>query len=169
MLGRELSDDYFETIRRHLKQLRFQHDVLISAQLGEGNKGANYILRKENAPQGDWISRLFAPRPAVYSFQLADRDESGARALSELRDRGINLVANAVAQSTDHVLSFFNMLRTELAFYVGCLNVYGQLSAQGEPVCFSTPRGTRRAQACSGRALRCLLGVDPEVGLSATT
>jgi hypothetical protein len=42
-----------------------------------------------------------------------------ARALSELKDRGIHLVANAMAQSADHVLSFFEMLRTELAFYMG--------------------------------------------------
>ena len=40
-----------------------------------------------------------------------------------MKDRGINLVANALAQSTDHILSFFNMLRTELAFYVGGLNL----------------------------------------------
>ena len=77
--------------------------------------------------------------PRSYSFQLAPRDDNGARALSTLRDRGINLVANALAQSTDHILSFFNMLRTELAFYVGCLNLYGQLAAQGEPVCFPQP------------------------------
>jgi len=30
---------------------------------------------------------------------------------------------NALAQSTDHILSFFAILRTELAFYVGCLNL----------------------------------------------
>jgi DNA mismatch repair ATPase MutS len=149
MLRAELSDDYFEAIRRHLKQLKFQHGVLISAQLGEGNRGVDYVLRKENAPQGDWMSRLFAPRPVAYSFQLAERDESGARSLSELKDRGINLVANAMAQSTDHVLSFFNMLRTELAFYVGCLNLHRQLSALSEPVCFPcpTPLGTRHHSA----------------------
>jgi len=38
--------------------------------------------------------------------------------LSELRGRGINLAASALAQSTDHILSFFNMLRAELGFYV---------------------------------------------------
>lgn len=53
--------------------------------------------------------------------------------------RGINLVANALAQSTDHILSFFQMLRTKLAFYVGCLNLHGQLATLGEPVCFPRP------------------------------
>ena len=84
-------------------------------------------------------------RPS-YTFNIHPRDESGARALSELRDRGINLVANALAQSTDHILSFFNMLRTELAFYVGCLNLHEQLAQMGEPISFPLPvaSGERR-------------------------
>src|SRR5947199_377208 len=67
------------------------------------------------------------------------RDEGCARALSELNSRGVNLVANALAQSTDHVLSFFKMLRTELAFYVGCLNLHEQLAKKREPMAFPVP------------------------------
>lgn len=44
-----------------------------------------------------------------------------------------------LAQSNDHILGFFNVLRTELAFYIGCLNLYEQLSQMGEPVCFPLP------------------------------
>jgi len=157
MLGRELSDDYFETILRHLKQLRFQHGTLISARLGEGNKGIDYILREENTPEGNWMTRLFAPGPPSFTFHLPERDDAGARALSELRDRGISLVANATAQSTDHILSFFTMLRTELAFYVGCLNLHGQLAAKGEPMCFPHPaHAAERRHAATGLYDVCL-------------
>jgi DNA mismatch repair ATPase MutS len=45
-------------------------------------------------------------------------------------------VANALAQSVDHVLSFLMMLRAELGFYVGCLNLCDRLAAKGEPFCF---------------------------------
>jgi DNA mismatch repair ATPase MutS len=31
------------------------------------------------------------------------------------------------------------MLRTELAFYSGCLNLHGQLAQKGEPMCFPLP------------------------------
>ena len=48
-------------------------------------------------------------------------------------------MANALAQSTDHILSFFNMLRTELAFYIGCLNLHEQLAEKGEPMSFPVP------------------------------
>jgi len=139
MLNKELSDEYFASVQIHLRALEFRDGVLISAELGKGNKGTNYILRKPPDKKQGWVERIFAERPPAYTFSISDRDESGARALSELKDRGINLVANALAQSTDHILSFFTMLRTELAFYVGCLNVHGQLAQRGEPMSFPLP------------------------------
>ena len=61
----------------------------------------------------------------------------------------MNLVANALAQSVDHVHSFFVMLRTEIGFYVGCLNLTERLAEQGEPTTFPTPvaRGERALSA----------------------
>ncbi len=139
MLKKELDDDYFARIQQHLRELQFKSGVLISAQLGQGNKGSHYVLRKPHDQNQGWIERLFAERAPAYTFHIADRDESGGRALSELKNRGLNLAANALAQSTDHILSFFTMLRTELAFYIGCLNLHGRLMQLGEPVAFPLP------------------------------
>jgi len=33
-------------------------------------------------------------------------------------------------------MSFFKALRTEVAFYIACLNLHARLTAKGEPVCF---------------------------------
>jgi hypothetical protein len=139
MLKEELRDEYFASIEDHLKRLQFRGGVLISAGLGAGNKGTNYVLRKLNDPKGSWLERAFAPKPPSYRFEIAERDENGAKALGALRDRGINLAANSVAQSNDHILSFFNLLRVELAFYVGCLNLAARLNDLGEPTCFPQP------------------------------
>ncbi len=136
MLRRELSDEYFAEIQNHLRELRFRDGVLVSAELGEGNKGTNYVLRKPAGPRQGWLKQIFTERPPSYTFYIADRDESGAKALSELNDRGINLVANALAQSNDHILSFFSLLRAELAFYVGCQNLHRQLVELDEPITF---------------------------------
>ncbi|MBI4318370.1 MAG: DNA mismatch repair protein MutS, partial [Chloroflexi bacterium] len=139
MLKKELGEEYFAEVQRHLRELKFRDGVLISTELGKGYKGTNYVLRKPHDKKQGWVKRIFAQKPSVYTFYIAPRDEAGARALSELRDRGINLVANALAQSTDHIRSFFNMLRTELAFYVGCLNLHRQLAQMGEPISFPLP------------------------------
>lgn len=136
MLQHELGDEYFASSQEYLRELELRNGVLISAQLGEGNKGINYALRKPPEKE-TWLSRLFTRNR--HSYTLSDRDESGARAMSELRDRGLNTVANALAQSANHITGFFAMLRTELAFYVGCLNLHDRLVQKGEPVCFPEP------------------------------
>ena len=136
MLRSELGDDYFAAVRRHLAQPKFRGGVLISAELGKANNGSNYCLRRPNARQSGWLSTMLWRKPPSYSFRIHPRDEAGGRALSELKDRGINLVANAAAQSNDHILAFFRMVQTEPAFYVGCLNLHERLGAKGEPLCF---------------------------------
>jgi hypothetical protein len=137
MLSEELSDEYFSEVEDHLKELKFRRGVLISAELGPGNSGVRHVLRRPR--EQNWIGRLAGGDGPSYSFQIPDRDENGFRVLSELKGRGINLVANALAQSTDHILSFFRMLRSELAFYIGCVNLEARLTGQGEPTCFPVP------------------------------
>jgi DNA mismatch repair ATPase MutS len=139
MLQAELGDDYFAVIQAHLKETKFRGGVLLSVELGKGNKGTNYVLRKLRDKKPHWLKWLLAEGPPGYTFYIHPRDESGGRALSELNDRGISIVANALAQSVDHICSFFTMLRRELAFYIGCLNLHGKLTEMGEPVCFPVP------------------------------
>jgi DNA mismatch repair ATPase MutS len=139
MLTKELAEDYLETIQNYLAELKFRKGVLLSAELGEWNESTNYVLRQARGDDPNWLERLLGKRPPGYTFYLHERDEAGARILSDMRHRGISRVALALAQSADHVLSFFKTLRTELAFYIGCLNLHSRLAAKGEPVSFPTP------------------------------
>jgi hypothetical protein len=139
MVNRELDDAYFVAANDHLRELRFPRGVLISAELERGNKGANYTLCKSEGDKRCWIRRVISLIPAGYSFSIDPRDEAGARALSKLNDRGIDLAGNALAQSVDHIQSYFNMLRTELAFYIGCINLHERLGQIGVPVSFPVP------------------------------
>jgi DNA mismatch repair ATPase MutS len=139
VLRKELSDEYFAEIEEHLARLKFRSGVLVSARLGKANKAAGYVLRKPHQDNRNLLTRLLSEHPPSYSFQLAPRDEAGYRALSELHDQGVNLAANALAQSTDHILSFFQMLRTELAFYIGCLTLHEHLASIGDPICLPVP------------------------------
>lgn len=139
MIQEELDDDYFAVIQDHLNELKFRDGVLISAGLGQGNEGNDYVLRKPNNNDQGWMERIFAKKPPTYSFRIHPRDDAGSRAVSELRNRGVNLAANAVAQSADHIDSFLHMLRIELAFYVGCLNLSEQLGQMGAPIAFPVP------------------------------
>jgi len=155
MIKDELDESYFQELEQHLELLRFGDGVLMSAQLGNGNKGINYVLRKLEPLKLTWRQRilqfLFANypdggqyeirkdkngTPSTYSFSISSRDDSGIRSLRELKDEGINIVANSLAQSDEHILNFFKNLRNELVFYIGCLNLHETLTSLNEPVCF---------------------------------
>jgi DNA mismatch repair ATPase MutS len=165
MLIADLSDQYFEVLEGHLNQLEFRDGVLLSAKLGLGNKGADYILRRNPEPVRKWMDWLFLRTPESYTFRLHPRDENGHNALADLRDEGINVVANAVAQSADHILGFFRMLRSELAFYIGCLNLQQRLVEQGLAICFPAPlRSSERRHCCRGLYDVCLaLSLGPQI------
>jgi DNA mismatch repair ATPase MutS len=137
MLKQELGDEYFSDVQNHLKKLRLQNQkgILISAKLGKGNKSTHYMLREPLKDQRILIERVFGKSKTSYSFKIADDDSTRFEELDELWNRGINLVANALMKSTEHILSFFTILRTELGFYVGCLNLHEHLVRKGEPTC----------------------------------
>jgi hypothetical protein len=147
MITRGLDDEYLSTIKDHLHRLAFKRGILLSAELGKGNKGSQYVLRKpQDAKRGwhellkRWVEQLSSGSDrASFVYQVNDRDEAGLRALSELKGRGISQVAVALAQATDHILSFFTMVRLDLGFYVGCLNLRDRLVRKGEPICFPEP------------------------------
>ncbi len=138
-LQSELDDKYLEEISGHLRNLRFRSGVLISAQLDRDNSGTGFVLRSPEQQHRPWIERLgIGPRSAL-SFAISPRDEAGAQILAEFTSRGINQVANATAQSADHLASYFTMLRAELGFYVACLNLADALAAKGVPVSVPDP------------------------------
>jgi hypothetical protein len=138
-LHRELDDEYFEEISYHLKQLRFRAGVLISAELDRDNTGINFVLRAPEQARRRWAERLGIGPRTTYSFTLAPRDEAGSQILEDLTSRGLNLVANAAAQSADHIASYFTVLRAELGFYVSCLNLADRLAAKEAPVTVPDP------------------------------
>jgi hypothetical protein len=139
MTLQELDDAYFEEIDRHLRRLRFRGSILIGAHLDHGGKPSAIVLRRPEHGKrtlGEKWESFTHPTP---SFRIAERDEAGANALTVMRGKGLNLVADALARSTDHILSFFVMMRRELGFYLGCVNLAHALEDRGLHTGFPLP------------------------------
>jgi hypothetical protein len=155
MLAKELADDYLETVEGHLRRLAYPGGVLMSAELGKGNKGTQYVLRALYQEPSwwerlvNWLKGLFVRSDSSLTYRLDDRDENGFRILGELRGRGVSLVASALAQSSDHVLDFFAMLRLELGFYVACLNLRDRLAGKHEPICLPDAIASDQRTLCT--------------------
>lgn len=142
MVEEELNDNYLAEIQTRLKELEFHNGLPISAELGEGNKSENLTLNKPNTEKKGIWKRLFGKRShkdSGFTLFISSTDIYGREAMSELEGRALNVAANATAQFTDHVFRFFRMLRTELAFYLSCINLYEKLKELGEPVAFPVP------------------------------
>lgn len=146
MITQELDDAYLQVVKDHLKRLQFPNGVLMSAGLGPDFRGTDYTLhglevRKLNwfEQVQEWVGQIAHKSGPDLSFEVDPRDEAGFRALEALRTEGIIHVATALAQSSDHILSFFKALRLELGFYIGCLNLKDKLAAKNEPMCQPVP------------------------------
>ncbi len=146
MIDSELDDAYFLRVDTHLRQLKFNDGVLISEELGKGNEGTHHQLRLPSKKQ-HWLKEVFSSSKSSYSFMISERDDAGVRALGDIKDRGINAVACALAESTEHIESFFQMLQNELAFYLGCIHLEEALTRIGCPIVFPTPESID-ARAC---------------------
>jgi MutS domain V len=157
----ELDDAYMNLLEDHLEELRLSPGLSMSAHLGRAKKGTGYVLHK--APIRGRRERLSRRGQVGYSFTVPDDDDKGLRALDELKARGIIAVANVLAQSVDNVVSFFSSLRSELAFYIGCLNVRSALEAKGEPICTPVPT------LAEGASFRATNLYDPGLSLRTDT
>jgi len=150
MLKSELSAEYCADVRSHLQRLKFREGIKLGARLGKGNKGSDYILLHPPSYDGaqgqvrmeglkkfnDWF---FGRGRDPFVFTLEPQDEGGAVALGNLRNQGLALAASALGESAEHVHSFLGMLRAELAFYVGCVNLHDQLARSGQSICVPQP------------------------------
>ena len=130
-LREELPDSYLEKVRSQLTELSNQDGYLVSARLGSYLQGVDYVLhrREKKLLNLDFMK--------AQTYKLTDKDMA-AEDISARQDRAINQVTNALAQSAEHLSSFFDALRTELGFYVGCLNFMELMKGYGMPTCIPT-------------------------------
>lgn len=156
-LREQLGAEYVESLRANLQSIKLQDKVLsLSAALGEGLVGRDYVLHRSEAGAPGWLPNLISglmTKRSAFSFELDPRDETGIKSLTDLRERGIRIAANTVGKSAVHIRNFFDALSCEIAFYVGCLNLKAACDRLGVPVCVPEPRPAEE-DALTARQLR---------------
>ncbi|MFF5083205.1 hypothetical protein ACFY36_39690 [Actinoplanes sp. NPDC000266] len=135
MVGDQLNEEYLGSAAESIGQLGLRGNLLVSAQLGSGNQSEQFVVRRPPRSSRSLFRRGSAPKPPTAAYKVPYGDEAGHRALSSLRDQALAGLADSAVRSAQHVLSFFASLRTEMAFYVGCLALRRALTERGAPVC----------------------------------
>jgi DNA mismatch repair ATPase MutS len=129
MLERELTDVYFTEVSENLKEISNVDNMLVSAKLGSHLQSVEYTLRRKE--KGFWMRWLSAT-----SFTADEHSPEELADISERHERAISEASNVLKWSATYLEDFFRMLRTELAFYIGCLNLSDRLRELGMPMCF---------------------------------
>ena len=176
----ELDDDYFASIEDHLKRLQLP---LRRADQRRGSATATRASTTCCVARGtvkrSFVDQIVTEPSASYSFtRIADaRRGSACRRWPSCRDRGINLVANALAQSTDHILELLRDAagRTRLLSRLPQPARAARREAASPP-CFPTPpaaesrpfsgAGSLRRRACAWTSPDPVVGND--VGVAAS-
>ncbi|WP_029288335.1 hypothetical protein [Cellulomonas sp. HZM] len=155
----EIDDDYLEVLRAEVRHLRLEDGVVLSAHLSPTGLALGLVLRRPRPENHHVLQRNPLLRP-THSWTVPERDEGGARAFGELRDRAILDVATTALHAAEHVVGFFEALRTELAFYRGCLTLTAALEAAGARWCLpttTTPAAGEHELRCAGVYDPCLV------------
>ena len=127
MLREELPDSYIEKVKSQLTELSNRDGILVSARLGGYLQGTDYVLQRR---QKKLLNLDFLKGQ---TYNLGKNDDPGAEDMTARQDRAINEVTNSLAQSAEHLASFFDLLRGQLAFYVGSLNFMDLMKQYGMP------------------------------------
>lgn len=158
----ELDDGYLDSIETQLSAMDFEHGIHISAGLGGGNTIAGIVLHEPIRRR-----RFGFDRRTGQVFRVIEEPQPEFDPVMRLRDRALSIIADVVDDATNHVQDFFRRLRTEIAFYLGCLTLHDRLSRAGLPLCLPTPHpaGTARLRGTGLRDIAlCLSGAGPVVG-----
>ncbi len=159
MLRQELADEYFASIEDHLQMLAFRDGILISAELGKGNKGTNYVLRKLQAEKQSWLQRVFADNSTAYSFRISERDASGGEPVGTERQRNppgcqcARPVYGSYAQ-------FFYPAADRISLLHGLFESTYATNPNGRATMLPRAGGSRRMQTCFSGIIRCLSGFE---------
>lgn len=137
MLTELMPDDYLDRFEEYLGELNLPRGVLLSARLGLGNRGEHHELHQP--PRRNRWGKPFGSSSDGYGFVVDRDDMAGEQALDKLAGQAVNDIASTVTQSAEHFQTFFGRLRTELAFYLGCLNLHDTLAKRHVPLCFPVP------------------------------
>ncbi|MEM3710741.1 MAG: DNA mismatch repair protein MutS [Thermoprotei archaeon] len=136
-LDYQFDREYLNRIRVHLSSLRFTSGVSAAVKLDDAAELTGFTLINHEHRRS---LRDLLPLKRRYTWSLPERDEAGAQELAEMRNHALVRVAKVLRRAANDVLGFIDSLRTELAFYLGCANLWAKLTTLGVPLCFPTPR-----------------------------
>jgi hypothetical protein len=129
-----INDEFLAPAQQLVKILLFEDGVQFSVKIGELNILENPVLLVPKRGEGNILSKVL--RRDEYVYRLDPRDEAGAYILDDIRKWVLARAASTIFKAFNHLNSFFEYLRRQLAFYVGAVNLSGYFEKLGLPATY---------------------------------
>ncbi|MGC8562933.1 MAG: MutS-related protein [Thermoplasmata archaeon] len=137
----EFSESYLAEIRENLQNLKFRNGVKVFGGLNGSCELVDIRLVVPDIKHDNLVSAIGSTlRDRRYTYALPERDESGYQELANIRNRSLISVSTVLRNVADNVLNFINSLAAELAFFIGCINLYEEIQKTGGSTCFPDPK-----------------------------
>jgi len=130
---------FVENARRMLREVDSDRGTLLGAGLGVANGVQDVTHLRTRKKRPNLFERMLRRGPRAVTFRVHERDEAGMRILSDIRNLGLARTAVVMTRVAETLRRFFDDLRRELGFCVGCCNLFERLAGLGIPVCYPTP------------------------------
>lgn len=148
-----LDDNFFGGAEDLLRQLQFRNGMLIGARLSGTGRSIGHSLLYYDPEQGGSLEK--AP-----FREVSGNNRSGISDLLHRRETAMSDSNRILVRAVSSVCAYLRALQRELAFYVGCLNLYRDLTARNIPTCL--PKVSQEPNCWSAESL-----VELNVGLCA--
>lgn len=173
LIREQLTGEYLGELETLLRRIGFDHGIIATAHLGEGNKSVGFRLQEPPSGKGRGSAAHRRLKRSGLSCTIRGQYEADWRALTSFRGRVLQVIADAATESAGNVRGFFTALRDELGFYIGCLNLAETLAESGLPICLPTPahppNGPSPPRTCTNHAWPCDAAAPPSATTSPPT
>lgn len=133
-INNELGPDSMKEIDEILKACTSKK-VRINATLGTSLRAADCTISKNTLFTNKKFGFL-SDNDNTLKVNVGSSDTKNVGYLLELKQRGLENIANILATVVDNMQEFFLNLRRELSFYYGCINLYQELNKLNCKLCF---------------------------------
>ncbi len=130
------NDEILIELKKYLQTLLLRDGTIISFSFGEGLNATDPLLLKSSTPKTNWLKNIIHKRKKRFIYCINPKDESGERVISDIKNQGINKVADTIFKTANHLRNFIKIFHTELAFYSGAINLYDELKKSNSQLCY---------------------------------
>jgi DNA mismatch repair ATPase MutS len=133
------SDRFLICVNEYLHEIETACDqscTRLTASLGGGLKGNNYVLRSIRGQDSSKNHSFYSSTKnnEIFLSSIGIQAQAGS-----LRDAGLSQISRILRQVNEKTLAYLKSFRYDIGFYAGCINMHLKMQEYAVPISFPKP------------------------------